>query len=222
MKRMNESPISVEIDTKIAGPLGEDVRETSEVHGTNDQARAVSSMLYTSGGLTFSPAGLPPPVFGPSHYTDPVWGVKDNTPLKRGRSVRRGRRGRDRVIFMVLNLIHQRPYQKLVVWEEAHMLCLWAYKCTEKFPQKELYRLVDQMCRSSSSIPTNIAEGSAKSSKKERARYYEISQGSLEEFHYQCVLSKDLGYITDAEFSKVDDMIQRTSYLLVKLKTSCR
>jgi four helix bundle protein len=116
---------------------------------------------------------------------------------------------------------HIRPYQKLIAWQEADKLCLWVYKITESFPKTEIYRLVDQMCRSSSSVPTNIAEGSGKKSKKERARYYETSLCSLEELHYQFVLSRNLGYINDAQFAEADDHIKRTSYLLNRLRSSC-
>lgn len=89
-----------------------------------------------------------------------------------------------------------RPYQRLIAWQEAHKLCLWIYKITETFPKTELYRLVDQMCRSASSAPTNIVEASKKQSSKEQARFYEISLCSLEELHYQCLLAQELGYIT--------------------------
>ena len=116
--------------------------------------------------------------------------------------------------------MHQRPYQKLVVWQEAHQLCLRTYKLTQKFPPEERYGLKRQMQNSSSSVPTNIAEANLKSSMKEKVHFYEIAQCSLEELHYQYVLAHDLGYTSDQEFLEADDHIQRVSFLLSRLKSS--
>jgi four helix bundle protein len=116
--------------------------------------------------------------------------------------------------------MHIRPYQKLIVWKEAHELCKWVYGITGDYPSVERYRLVDQLCRSSSSVPTNIAEGSTMRSPKERYRYYEIASSSLEEVHYELLLSKDIGYISDTDFDIADDKIKRISYLIRKLQGS--
>jgi four helix bundle protein len=78
------------------------------------------------------------------------------------------------------------------------------------------------MRRSSSSIPTNIAEGNVKKSMKERGHFFEISKASLEELHYQCFLSKDLQYISEKVFEELDDHIQRVSYILGKLRESLK
>ncbi|MBI3332266.1 four helix bundle protein [Candidatus Peregrinibacteria bacterium] len=118
--------------------------------------------------------------------------------------------------------MHIRPFQRLVVWQEAHKLCLWTYEMTRKFPKDERFRLVNQMCKSSSSVPTNIAEGSSKRSVKEREHFYEIAACSLEELYYQCLLASDLKYLTSEEFAFADDLIQRVSYLLTKLRGSLR
>ncbi|MDD5469591.1 MAG: four helix bundle protein [Candidatus Peribacteraceae bacterium] len=115
----------------------------------------------------------------------------------------------------------ERPYQKLIVWKEAHSLCLWIYGITKQFPGDERFRLVDQMCRAASSVPMNIAEGSGKSSNKERARYYETALCSLEEVHYQCVLARDLQYMKGEQFDDADDRIQRVSFLARKLRSAC-
>jgi four helix bundle protein len=94
------------------------------------------------------------------------------------------------------------------------------YGITTTFPSAEKYRLVDQICRAAYSVPMNIAEGSVKHSTKERYRFYGIAAASLEEVHYQTLLSKDLRYIDEEIFKDVDDRVQRTSYLLSKLRSS--
>ena len=112
----------------------------------------------------------------------------------------------------------ERPYQQLVAWQEAHKLCMWIYAITKKLPPNERFRLVNQMCRSAYSAPTNIAEGNARRSKKDKAHFFEIVLSSLEELHYQCLLSRDMGYIANEEFKIAEDKISRTSYLTHKLR----
>ncbi len=116
--------------------------------------------------------------------------------------------------------MHTRPYEKLIVWQEAHRLCLAAYAMTAKFPSDERYRLINQVCKSAYSVPMNIAEGSGKSSISERRHYYEIASCSLEELHYQTRLALDLKYITREKFLAIEKHIHRVSYLLTQLRKS--
>ena len=118
--------------------------------------------------------------------------------------------------------MHTRPYEKLIVWKEAHSLCLWIYKLTKQLPSDERFRLVNQMCKCAYSVPMNIAEGGSKQSKKEREHFYEIAACSLEELHYQCFLGKNLKYISQEDYVKADDHIQRISYLLTKLRLALK
>lgn len=66
----------------------------------------------------------------------------------------------------------------------------------------------------------NIAEGSQKKSLRERDRFYEYSSCSLEELHYQIVLSRDLRLMSEEDYKKLEDHIARTSYLLMRLRRS--
>lgn len=54
---------------------------------------------------------------------------------------------------------------------------------------------------------------------RDKYRFFEISKASLEEFHYQCLLSKELKYICTQSYKDLDDRIQRVSYLLVRLRS---
>jgi len=113
---------------------------------------------------------------------------------------------------------HSRPYEKLIAWQEAHQLCLCIYRTTKVFPADEKFELVNQMRRASSSVPMNIAEGNARRSKKDKAHFFEIAISSLEEVHYQCRLSFDLGYMKKGTLDEVNNHIGRTGYLLTKLR----
>jgi len=116
--------------------------------------------------------------------------------------------------------MHIRPYEKLIAWQEAHQLTLLIYHHTKEFPSEERFGLTSQMRRSSASVPTNIVEGISKHSHLERACYLERSLASLEELHYQCVLVRDLQYLSPDNFALFDDHIRRTSYLITKLRAS--
>jgi four helix bundle protein len=88
-------------------------------------------------------------------------------------------------------------FEDLEVWQKAHGIALETYKMTKKFPDEEKFGLVSQMRRAAVSIAANIAEGFKKRGKNDKANFYNISQGSLEELRYYIILSKDLGYIED-------------------------
>ena len=87
-------------------------------------------------------------------------------------------------------------FEQLIVWQKAHSYVLAIYKITKQYPKEELFCLVNQMRRAAASLTANIAEGYAKISSKDKLRFYNISQGSLEETRNFIILSKDLGYIT--------------------------
>jgi four helix bundle protein len=90
-----------------------------------------------------------------------------------------------------------RDFQKLTIWQKGHSITLKIYNCTKEFPSSELYGLTSQMRRSSSSIPTNIAEGCGRNSTTELNRFLTIAAGSTSELQYQLILAKDLGYLNE-------------------------
>ena len=96
-------------------------------------------------------------------------------------------------------------FRDLEVWKKAHRLTLDVYKASERFPKIERYRLVDQLCRSASSVPANIAEGKGRDSHKDLLRFLIIARGSLEETKYHLLLAKDLGYLPQANYDKLLD-----------------
>jgi four helix bundle protein len=85
-----------------------------------------------------------------------------------------------------------RDFRNLQVWEKAHALALSVYKATVSFPKEELYGLTSQIRRSSTSIPTNIAEGCGRNGDAELARFMSIGMGSASELEYQLLLAHDL------------------------------
>ena len=71
------------------------------------------------------------------------------------------------------------------------------YQLTRAFPNEEKFGLVSQMRRAAVSIPANVAEGFKRRGIQDKIRFYNISEGSLEELKYYFLLSNDLKYIKD-------------------------
>ena len=72
-------------------------------------------------------------------------------------------------------------FRQLEVWQEAHKLVLMVYQVTKEFPKDERFGVVSQMRRAAVSIPANIAEEFKQRGLKDKIRFYNISEGSLEE-----------------------------------------
>ncbi len=87
-----------------------------------------------------------------------------------------------------------KSFQELIVWRKAHEFVLAVYAVTRAFPKEELYGLTSQFRRAAVSIPANIAEGFKKKSRADKARFFNIAQGSIEECKYYLILAQDLGY----------------------------
>ena len=87
-----------------------------------------------------------------------------------------------------------KSFEDVLVWQKAHQWVLAIYRITEKFPKHELFGLVSHLRRAAVSVPANFAEGFSKRSKMDKARFYNIAQGSLEESRYYLILARDLGY----------------------------
>ncbi len=92
-----------------------------------------------------------------------------------------------------------KSFEELTVWQKAHRLALRIYRVTKEYPADEKFGLISQMRRAAVSVPANIAEGFKKRGIKDKAHFYNISQGSLEELRYYVILSKELGYISKTE-----------------------
>ncbi len=96
-----------------------------------------------------------------------------------------------------------RTHKDLDAWKNSMELAHEVYKFTANYPQSELYGLANQMRRAAVSVPSNIAEGAARVSAKEFARFLCISQGSLAELETQTILSGRLGFLQPQDSTKL-------------------
>ena len=87
-----------------------------------------------------------------------------------------------------------RPHHKLEVWKRSLHFVTKIYKITAKYPNEEKFGLVSQMRRAAVSIPSNIAEGAARNSKKEFINFLHIAQGSAAELETQILISRNLEF----------------------------
>lgn len=97
-----------------------------------------------------------------------------------------------------------RDFKKIRVWQLADQLVLNVYRVTKVFPKEELYGIISQLRRAAVSVPTNIAEGSARNSKKEYLQFLYIAKGSLAETEYLLYLSCKLNYLAQTEFERIE------------------
>jgi four helix bundle protein len=88
------------------------------------------------------------------------------------------------------------------------------YRCTSSFPKQEVYGLTSQMRRSAVSIPSNIAEGKGRYSRKELLQFLFHSRGSLLELRTQITIARELGFLGDAEGQTLTDQASEVGRLL--------
>ena len=106
-------------------------------------------------------------------------------------------------------------FRKLKVWEKGHKLTLEIYKATKAFPTDERFGLISQMRRSSSSVPTNIAEGCGRGTNKSLSHFLDIAIGSACEVETQIYLSFDIGLIDESKKEKLSDEIEQIRRMII-------
>lgn len=119
-------------------------------------------------------------------------------------------------------LIRAKNFRDLLVWQKSHAFVLAAYRLTEHWPKSELYGLTSQFRRAAVSIPANIAEGFKRMGRPDKARFFNIAQGSLEECRYYLILANDLGYCDTGRAQADLDEISRMLDAYVKGLTAPR
>ena len=115
-----------------------------------------------------------------------------------------------------------RNYKRYKVWELAHEVTLAVYKMTASFPKSELYGMVSQLRRASSSVAANIAEGCGRESQAEFRRFLIIANGSATEVEYFLFLAYELKMVEEKEYedlmNKVVILNKQLNRLIVKIK----
>ncbi len=111
-------------------------------------------------------------------------------------------------------------FRKLNIWIDAMALAKEVYLITSKFPKDEKFGLVSQINRCSVSVPSNIAEGSSRSSKKEFSHFIKIALGSLFELETQLILSNEVGFYDIEKLNALEPKIVKLQKMLCRFLIS--
>lgn len=115
-----------------------------------------------------------------------------------------------------------KSFRELVVWQRAFVLAQRIYAVTQHFPSEERYGLTAQMRRCAVSVPSNIAEGYHRGSRRDYIRFLAIAQGSLAELETQILLSRSLHLASEDDLSDVLSALDEVSRILRALRASLR
>jgi four helix bundle protein len=115
---------------------------------------------------------------------------------------------------------HTFPFEKLRVWHEARLWVREIYRITKKFPESEKFGLISQLNRAAVSVATNLAEGSARISKKYQAHFTHLAYSSLMECMNLLILSDDQNFLLDVDLYQQRSIIAGISAQLNALHHS--
>lgn len=107
-----------------------------------------------------------------------------------------------------------RPHKSLLAWQKSVDLVAEVYKKTDDFPKAQQFVLSAQSQRAAVSVPSNIAEGMAKRSLKDRTRFLEVAQGSLSELDTQVEVAKRLGFVGTDRYEMIMDLMEEIQRLV--------
>ena len=107
-----------------------------------------------------------------------------------------------------------KPHKKFDAWATAVGLAQLVCQTTDRFPTKEQFGLANQARRAAVSIPSNIAEGAARQTKKEFDQFLHISKGSLSELDPQLELARRLEYLGQMEWEALNELLEGVDRML--------
>lgn len=110
-----------------------------------------------------------------------------------------------------------RSFRDLYAWQKGHVLVLDVYAETKHFPKDELFGLTNQMRRCAVSITSNVAEGFARNSFREKIQFFSITRGSISELRNQLQIAHDVGYLSRERFVDMDNQCEQVRRLVSAL-----
>lgn len=108
----------------------------------------------------------------------------------------------------------QGSYRDLIAWQKAMALVTNIYRETEAFPAREIYGLTNQVRRASVAIPSDIAEGKGRISKKELVQMLARARGSTYEVQTQIEIARNLGFLSDEKFAELAGQAEEVGRLI--------
>jgi four helix bundle protein len=118
----------------------------------------------------------------------------------------------------LLESVNVRHYKELKIWQKGMRLAKSVYQLTATFPADERFGLTAQMRRAAVSVPSNIAEGQARSGTKEFLQFLSHASGSLGELETQILLSADLGYCDASNLVMISNEIGELQKMVAAIR----
>src|SRR5947207_3404375 len=113
-------------------------------------------------------------------------------------------------------------YRDLIAWQKAMALVTEVYRVTEGFPEREIYGLTRQVRAAAVSVPSNIAEGKGRQTKRDYLQFLYRARGSLLEVETQLEVSRNLGYLDEPKFEALFERAAEVGRVLNGLITNVR
>ncbi|MBL8566925.1 MAG: four helix bundle protein [Hyphomicrobiaceae bacterium] len=113
-------------------------------------------------------------------------------------------------------------YRDLVVWQKSMALAVEVYRIARLLPKDEQYRLTSQLLRAAASVPANIAEGHARGTRKDYAKFVSISRGSLAETETFLMLAAQVGLLMPGDVAAAEALCNEVSRMLLSLHSRLR
>lgn len=113
-------------------------------------------------------------------------------------------------------------FRNLKIWQKSRLLVKEVFLLTRNFPAEEKFGLTSQVLRSAYSVPSNIAEGSGRSSNKEFSRFLDIALGSAYELETQLILASDVNYITEDKLEEIQKLLQEVQKMIYSFKSTLK
>jgi four helix bundle protein len=110
-----------------------------------------------------------------------------------------------------------KSFRELEVWRVSIDLTEMVYRLTAEFPKQEMYGLTSQMRRAAVSVASNIAEGSARGTKKDFRQFVKLAEGSNSELQTQLMIARRLGFCDDTRSREAESVSIRIGMMLSKL-----
>jgi len=108
----------------------------------------------------------------------------------------------------------KKGYKKLKVWEKAHQLAMEIYRISKTFPKEEIYGLTSQIRRAAFSVPLNIVEGHASTSRKEFLSFLNIANRSLVETEYLLEILRELNFMDENAYQRLEKQRNEVGVIL--------
>ena len=110
-----------------------------------------------------------------------------------------------------------KTHKDLDVWKKSVSLVTSIYEVTKTFPKDEIYGITNQIRRSAVSIPSNIAEGSARKGEKEFIQFLYISLGSMAELETQLIIANNLKYVNLNDYELMTGRLEEIRKMIIGL-----